>query len=129
MKRTAFMVLVMILVAGFAQAKDFEVTKKAGDYNVVVKIDKNPPITGDNNLSLAVKDGMGMEIKDAKVSVEYSMAPMPGMPAAKYKTETELKGAEYKAKLNFSMAGGWSMVVKITRGGKTTQAKFNIDVR
>lgn len=129
MKRIAFMVLVLVLMAGFAQAKDFEVTKKAGDYTVVAKIDKNPPISGDNNLAVVVKDSMGMEIKDAKVAVEYSMAAMPGMPAANYKTATELKGSEYRAKLNFSMAGGWSVAVKITRGGKTVQAKFNVDVR
>ena len=129
MKKFVLAMMAVLLAVGVAWAKDFEVTKKAGDYSVVAKIDKNPPITGDNNLSLAVKDGMGMEIKDAKVSVEYSMAPMPGMPASRFKTDTELKGSEYKAKLNFSMAGGWSMVVKITRGGKTTQAKFNIDVR
>ena len=129
MKKLVLAMMVFFLVGGVALAKDFEMTKKAGDFTVMVKIDRNPPIAGDNNLSLAVKDGMGMEIKDAKVYVEYSMAPMPGMPAAKYKTETELKGGEYKAKLNFSMAGGWSMAVKITRGDKTTQVKFNVDVR
>jgi hypothetical protein len=129
MKKFVVTMMAVLLAAGAAWAKDFEMTKKAGDYSVVVKIDRNPPIAGDNNLSLAVKDGMGMEIKDAKVSVEYSMAAMPGMPAAKYKTDTELKGSEYKAKLNFPMAGGWSMVVRITRGDKTTQAKFNVDVR
>ena len=129
MKRLMLSVMMVLLVVGVAGAKDYEVTKKAGDYSVVVKIDNNPPISGDNNLSLTVKDGMGMEIKDAKVLVEYSMAAMPGMPAAKYKTDTELKGSEYKAKLNFSMAGGWSMAIKVTRGGKTSQARFNIDVR
>lgn len=129
MKRVVLAIMLVLLVAGTAAAKDYEVTKKAGDYNVLVKIDKNPPVTGDNNLSIAVKDGMGMEIKDAKVAVEYSMAAMPGMPAVKIKTDTELKGSEYKAKLNFSAAGGWSIAVIINRGDKKAQAKFNIDVR
>ena len=129
MKRLVLAVMVVLLVAGTAVAKDYEVTKKAGDYTVVVKIDKNPPITGDNNLSVAVKDAAGAEIKDAKVAVEYSMAAMPGMPAVKVKTDTELKGSEYKAMLNFSMAGGWSIAVIINRGDKKAQAKFNIDVR
>jgi len=57
------------------------------------------------------------------------MAAMPGMPAIRVKTDTELKGGEYKAKLNFSMAGGWSVAVIIKRGDKKAQAKFNIDVR
>jgi roadblock/LC7 domain-containing protein len=129
MKRVVLAVMMVLLVAGTAAAKDYEVTKKAGDYNVVVKIDKNPPITGDNNLSVAIKDATGAEVKDAKVAVEYSMAAMPGMPAVKVKTDTELKGSEYKAKVNFSMAGGWSIAVIINRGDKKAQAKFSVDVR
>jgi roadblock/LC7 domain-containing protein len=129
MKRLVLAVMAVLMVAGTAMAKDYEVTKKAGDYTVVVKMDKNPPITGDNNMSVTIKDAAGAEVKDAKVTVEYSMAAMSGMPAVKLKTDTELKGSEYKAKLNFSAAGGWSIAVIINRGNKKAQAKFNIDVR
>jgi len=129
MKRLLIAVMAVLLVAGTAVAKDYEVTKKAGDYTVVVKMDRNPPITGDNNLSVAIKDAAGAEVKDAKVAVEYTMAAMPGMPAVKVKTDTELKGSEYKAKLNFSMAGGWGIAVIINRSDKKAQAKFSVDVR
>jgi hypothetical protein len=129
MKRVVLAAMVFFLFGGLAIAKDFEVTKKAGDYTVVVAIDKNPPTTGDNNLSVSVKDGSGAEVTDAKVSVEYSMAAMPGMPAMKYNTDAELAGKIYKTKVNFSMSGSWSMGVKIVRGGKTTQAKFTVDAR
>ncbi len=130
MKRLVLAFTMVFLVAGVAGAKDFEVTKKAGDYTVVAKIDKNPPINGENNLTLDIKDAGGANVTDAKVKVEYSMPAMPGMPAMNYKTEAELKGSEYKAKLNFSMSGPWNVAVKISRGGgKTTQAKFTVDVR
>ena len=129
MKRLVLAVMVVLLVAGTAAAKDYEVTKKAGDYNVVVTIDKNPPMTGDNNLSVSVKDGAGADVTDAKVSVEYSMPAMPGMPAMKYNTNAELAGKEYKTKVNFSMSGSWNMVVKIVRGDKTAQVKFTVDAR
>ena len=129
MKRLVLAVMAVLLVAGTAVAKDYEMTKKAGDYTVVVKMDRNPPITGDNNLSVTIKDATGAEVKDAKVAVEYSMAAMPGMPAIRVKTDTELKGSEYKAKINFSMAGGWSVAVIINRGDKKAQAKFSVDVR
>ncbi|MCL5807467.1 MAG: FixH family protein [Deltaproteobacteria bacterium] len=129
MKRAVLAVMLVLLVAGTAAAKDYEVTKKAGDYTVVVKIDRNPPITGDNNLSALIKDATGAEVKDAKVAVEYTMAAMPGMPAVKVKTDAVLKGSEYKAKINFSMPGGWGVAVRITRGGKAVQAKFSVDVR
>ena len=64
---------------------------------------------------------------DAKVRIEYSMPAMPGMPAMNYKADAELKGYEYKAKMNLSMSGAWNVAVKITRGGKTTTVKFNVD--
>jgi hypothetical protein len=129
MKRLVLAVILVLLVAGTAAAKDYEVTKKAGDYTVVVKIDRNPPITGDNNLSVSVKDGAGADVTDAKVSVEYSMPAMPGMPAMKYNTNAELAAKEYKTKVNFSMSGSWNMVIKIIRANKTTQAKFTVDAR
>jgi hypothetical protein len=129
MKKMVLTVMVFLLVAGVAMAKDFEVTKKAGDYNVVVKIDKNPPVTGDNNISIALKDASGADVKDAKVAIEYSMPAMPGMPAMKYKADGALNGSEYRAKLNFSMSGAWDVALRITQGTKKAQAKFNVDVR
>jgi hypothetical protein len=121
--------MVFFLFGSLAMAKDFEVTKKAGDYSVVVTIDKNPPTTGDNNLSVSVKDGAGAVVADAKVFVEYSMPAMAGMPPMKYNTNAALAGDLYKTKVNFSMSGSWNMVVKIVRGGKTTQVKFTVDAR
>jgi hypothetical protein len=129
MKRTISAVMVFLLMGGLAMAKDFEVTKKAGDYTVVVTIDKNPPTTGDNTLAVSVKDGAGADVADAKVSVEYSMPAMPGMPPMNYKTNAELAGKHYRTKVNFSMSGSWNMTVKIVRGGKTAQAKFTVDAR
>ncbi|MCL5022413.1 MAG: FixH family protein [Nitrospirae bacterium] len=129
MKRVAIVTLVMLLVAGIAYARDYEVTKKAGEYNVAVKIDKNPPIVGDNNVSIEVTDGSGHHAKDAKVVLEYSMPPMPGMPAANYKANAELKGDGYRATMKPSMAGSWNIAVKVTRAGKTSTAKFTVDVK
>jgi len=129
MKKTALFSLILLLIAGIAYAKDYEVKKKAGEYDVTVTIDRNPPVVGDNNVTVAVKDASGKHVTDAKVRVEYSMPAMPGMPAMNYKTDMELKGSEYKSKMNFSMSGSWNIAVKITRGGKTTTVKFNADAR
>ena len=127
MKRLTVVTLILLLMAGVAYAKDYEVKKKAGEYDVEIKIDKNPPVVGDNNIGIEIKDASGKYVTDAKVKVEYSMPAMPGMPAMNYKTDTELKGYEYRAKMNLSMSGAWNVVVKITRGGKTTTVKFNAD--
>lgn len=129
MKKLVLAVMVILLSAGTAAAKDYEVNKKAGDYNVVVKMDRNPPTTGNNNLTVSVKDGAGADVTDAKVSVEYSMPAMPGMPAMNYSTKAEPAAKMYKAKVNFSMSGSWNMVIKIIRADKTTQMKFTVDAR
>jgi hypothetical protein len=129
MKKVILAVVMFILMTGVVMAKDFELTKKAGDFTVTVKIDRNPPVTGENKVSVAIRDAKGADVKDVKVSVDYSMPAMPGMPAMKYNADAGLKGSEYQAKLNFSMSGAWDVAVRISRGDKKTQVKFNVDVR
>jgi hypothetical protein len=128
MKRFAIAVFILLLAAGFVYAKDYELTKKAGDYTIHVKMDKNPPAAGQNKMDIGIKDAKGIDVTDATVSVDYRMPAMPGMPAMNYKTKTEMKGGRYLATLNFSMSGSWSVGIKITRGGKTQSVKFNVDI-
>lgn len=129
MKKIAAVTMALLLIAGIAYAKNYEVKKKAGDYDVVAAIDKNPPVAGDNILTIAVKDASGKAVTDAKVRVEYSMPAMPGMPAMNYKADATLTGSEYKTTLNLSMSGAWNVAVKITKGGKTSTMKFNVDAQ
>jgi hypothetical protein len=127
MRRLAVFTLILVLLAGAAYAKDYEVTKKVGEYQVEVKIDRNPPVVGENNVTVEVRDALGKYVADAKVKIEYSMPAMPGMPPMNYKADAEGKGDDYRAKINLSMAGSWNITVKITKGGKTSSMKFNID--
>ena len=129
MKKTVVYALVFLLFAGIAYAKDYEVKKKAGQYDIEVKIDKNPPVVGDNTISIEIKDASGKYVTDATVKVDYGMSAMPGMPAMNYKTDTVLKGNEYKAVMSLSMSGPWNIAVKIARDGKTSSAKFSVDAR
>jgi len=129
MKRLALFTLIFVFIAGIAYAKDYEVKKKAGEFQVIVTIDKNPPIVGDNNVAIEIKDASGKHVTDARVIVDYSMPAMPGMPAMNYKADAELKGNEYKAKMNLSASGPWNVVIKITKGGKTSAMKFNMDAK
>jgi len=129
MKKLLMIGLAVLLSAGVVFAKDYEVKKKAGDFDVVVTIDKNPPVTGDNNVTVSVKDATGKSVAGAKVVVDYSMPAMPGMPAMNYKADAVQKGDEYKAVMNLSMAGSWNIVVKISAGGKNGSLKFTIDAK
>ena len=128
MKRTILILAALLLAFGVASAKEYTATKKAGGYTVNVKMDKNPPVTGKNQIEISIKDASGAEIADATVLVEYGMPAMPGMPAMHYKTKTDVKDKRYMATIDFSMSGAWNLNVNITRAGKTQSVKFNVDV-
>jgi hypothetical protein len=133
MKAVLLLIMVSLLAvvcsAGIVAAKEYEVSKKAGDYNVLIKIDKNPPVAGKNNVEIIITDTSGKAVTDAKVVLSYSMPAMAGMPAMSYKADVEPKGNVYKTKVDYSMAGSWNNELKITRGGKTASARFTIDAK
>ena len=129
MKRFVATLIVLLLAAGLAYAKNYMVVKKAGNYTVQVELDKNPPITGQNKMEISIQDDRGGSVTDAAVTVDYSMPAMPGMPAMNYKAKAELKGSRYMTNVNFSMSGAWNINVKITYAGKTQSVKLNVDVR
>ena len=129
MKKVMIVVCILFLAAGLAYGKDYEISKKAGDMTVQVGIDKNPPVTGNNKLTIGIKDAGGREITDAALAVHYGMAAMPGMPAMNYNAPAALKDKAYVSNLNFSMSGPWFINIKITRGGKAQTVKLNVDVK
>jgi hypothetical protein len=121
--------MALLLTVGLANAKDYEITKKSGDYTVQIKMDKNPPITAENKMDITIKDNAGKNVTDATVAIDYGMPAMPGMGAMNYKTTAGLKGDRYLATINFSMAGPSYINIKITRGGKSESVKLNVDVK
>ena len=129
MKKIVMFTLILLVSAGLVWAKEYEIQKKAGDLSVVVKMDKNPAVMGENGIVVTVKDAAGKEVTDAGVKAEYSMPAMPGMPAMSYGSVLALDKNTYQGKLNFSMSGPWNVVLKIVRGGKTVSTKFSVDVQ
>ena len=59
MKKFATALIILLLAVGLVYAKDYTVMKKAGNYTVQVKMDKNPPITGQNKMEISIKDDKG----------------------------------------------------------------------
>jgi hypothetical protein len=129
MKNFLAAMLVLFFAVGVVDAKDYEITKKTGDYVAHISMDKNPPVTGKNHMAVGIKDGAGKDLTDAAVTIDYGMPAMPGMPAMNYKTGAGLKDKRYLAILDFSMSGAWNIHIKITRGGKTQSVKLNVDVQ
>ena len=129
MKKMFTAALMLFLIVSVAYARDYEVNKKAGDLTVVVRIDKNPPVAGPNNVEVSITDASGKAVTDAQVVLTYSMPAMPGMPAMSYKTDLSSAGNVYKGKINYSMSGSWNNDLKITRGGKTVSTRFSVDAK
>ena len=82
--------LILLLIPGIANPKGYKVKRKAGEYEAEVKIDRYPPVLGDNNIEIEIKDAGGRLVTDAKVLVNYYMPPMPRMAPMNYITERRL---------------------------------------
>jgi len=122
-------ILVLLLIAGTAYSKGYEIRRSFGEYEAEVKIERYPPILGDNNIEVEIRDVGGKRITDAKVLVNYYMPPMPRMAPMNYIIDAKLKGEKYKATMNFIMSGPWVIAIKINHAGKTSTAKFNVDAQ
>jgi hypothetical protein len=112
-----------------AHGRGLEVEKKAGDYEVLIRLDKHPPVQGDNPVEIEIKDLQGKPVTDAKVLVNYYMPPMPRMAPMSYKTDASFSKGKYKMTMNIIMSGPWIIRILISRGGKTSIVKINVDAQ
>jgi hypothetical protein len=130
MKKFISFLTIIILWAAVADSKNLEVSKKAGDYQVEIAIDRNPPAAiGNNNIEIEIKDKAGKAVTDAQVIVNYYMPPMPRMAPMNYKTEAKMKKGKYYAVMKFIMAGPWYIAIIIHHDGKTSTTKINVDAQ
>lgn len=127
-----FILLIFVIITASladAWARDYRVRKKKSGYTVDVSINKNPPILGDNDITIQIKDAGGKNVKDARVLVNYYMPPMPGMPPMNYNVFADPQGDQYRATMDLIMTGPWNIVIKVKRAGKLWRISFPIDVR
>jgi hypothetical protein len=132
MKRLFLLVTIVLVIlpAFLAFASEYVVKGKAGDYNVTVRIDRNPPARGYNNLDVVITDATGKPVTDAGVQVEYLMPSFPGRPPMmKYSTAAKQSDHHYVAQIDLSMDGVWNLLLKVTREGKTDTMEFTFVVR
>ena len=123
-------IVLVIIPAFLAFASEYVVKGKAGDYNVTVRIDRNPPARGYNNLDMVITDATGKPVTDAGVQVEYLMPSFPGRPSMmKYSTVAKQSDHHYVAQIDLSMDGVWNILLKVTREGKTDTMEFTFVVR
>lgn len=131
MRKMGFVLIAFALMSPFiAHAAGYEVRGKAGDYNVVVSIDRNPPGRGINNINIVIKDKTSKLITDAQIKVQYLMPSLPGKPPMmEYTTTANPIGDHYQAQMDLSMTGEWAVVLVITHARKTANMKFTFMVK
>ncbi len=103
-------------------------SRRVGGYDVEIRVDRNPPVIGINNLEVDIRGADGKAVTDAKVLVNYYMPPMPRMAPMNYRIDAPYRGGKYRAAMNFIMEGPWYIVVKINHLGRNVSAKFNVNV-
>jgi len=125
MKKTIVFAVILFLT-GIAYAGEFEVKEKAGGYQVEFKIDNVR--VGANKVKIEITDESGEYVTDAEVHVEYSMPEGIDLPPMNFKTDIKPKGHEYLGTIKIPMAGTWTTVVNVIRGGKASSTKFDLEV-
>jgi hypothetical protein len=129
-KFSAFiLILFFVAISNLVDARSYEVKKRVGGYEAEVRLDRNPPVLGDNPIEIEIRDERGRNVTDAKVLVNYYMPPMPRMAPMNYVTDGKLKGEKYKATMKFIMAGPWIIAIKIFRDGSSLSTKINVDAQ
>ena len=122
--------LFLLVVCGEpCEAGDYRVRKIADGLTFDNAINRNPPVLGDNEIRIEIRDPQGNPVLDAEVLVNYYMPPMPRMPPMNYTIPAPLKGKEYRATMDLIMAGPWNIITRARVQGKWVRMAFPIDVR
>ena len=67
MRRLSILFLALLLMIGIACGRGYGVKKMASVYETQARLDRYPPILGDNNIEIEIKDSAGKSVTDAKV--------------------------------------------------------------
>ena len=91
---------------------------KAGDLDVKVAIDPDPPTTGENRLRISIRDESGKPVDGAQLAFEYDMPAMGAMPEMKGGGEVKAEGGGgYTVTYPLSMQGSWYLTLGIDAPG------------
>jgi hypothetical protein len=82
-----------------------------------------------NSAIVTVKDGTGNSVPNARVTLYFSMKPMPGMPPMNYKARAKADGDHYTAAISINMSGTWIFKVKVKASGKSEKARLSTVVK
>lgn len=129
MRKVSFFVVLVGVFLLVGCAKSMTQSTANGEFHVKMIFSEKRLKTGRNQVELKITDKNGASVDGARVEViptmpEHHMGPM--FPP----TVTDEGGGSYKVVMPLTMAGHWTIQVKITKGGTEGTATFNFpDVR
>jgi len=124
-----FTLFLLFMCGGLCEARDYRVKKNADGLTFDISINRNPPVLGDNEIRIEIRDPQGSPVLDAEVLINYYMPPMPRMPPMNYTVPARPKDGEYRAVMDLIMAGPWNIIIRSKVEGKAIRVTFPIDVR
>jgi len=131
MKKMFLILMILVAVPSLqALANEYAEKGKAGNFNVEVKMDRNPPGRGNNDMRIYIEDKGRQPVTDAHVEVQYLMPSFPGRaPMMEYNTIAKISGTHYRAQMDLNMAGEWTVILSVARAGKTETMQFSFVVK
>ena len=117
-KLASLLALVLVGFVAASCAKQKSTAAKAGDLDVQVAIEPDPPTMGENRLRILVRDASGKPLDGAQLAFEYDMPAMGAMPEMKGGGEVKAElGGRYTVAYPLAMQGDWRLTLGIDAPG------------
>lgn len=131
MKNIIALVAATVLIAS-CSSKDKETqssagTSAAGNLSITTAFTPEPPRKGDDILTVTLKDGTGIPVKNATVKIDTAM-PSMSMPGPSVTAHDNGDGS-YSARLALQYATRWQFTVSAKANGKTSAVRTTADVK
>jgi hypothetical protein len=127
--KAVILTLILFAMAMVADARDLRVRKKTEGHTIDATLNRNPPILGNNEIAIQIRDSADKAAVLTAVIVNYYMPPMPGMPPMNYTLRARQNNDTYRATMNLIMSGPWIIAIRAIAQGKTLRMEIPIDVR
>lgn len=100
----------------------------AGDFQVRLVLEPDPPVAGDNTLRVDLRDAQGKPVENARLSFLYDMPAMGAMPEMKGEGESKaLGGGRYSVTYPLAMLGDWTLTLAMeAEGHQAATLRFKV---
>jgi Cu(I)/Ag(I) efflux system membrane fusion protein len=115
---TSLIRLAVLLLLAACARKDAPAAVSAGDLQVRLRLDPDPPLAAENVLLLELADASGKPVDGAQIGFEADMPAMGAMPEMKSGGDVRARGrGRYEVRYTLSMLGDWGVTLLIDAPG------------